>query len=136
MNYNFNGKTIKIPDKEIEKSMKNLELTKDEAIEMWLEDEGYLDNDEQIELDKKAKDSKITATIHQAKDITQKKTQKERCHKENPTKEMVIAEIANLLPKFAENIEIVNKGKLITFTIGNDNFKLDLIQTRKPKEKK
>jgi hypothetical protein len=53
--------------------------------------------------------------------------------KENPTKEMVIAEIAQLLPKFAENVEIVNKGKLITFTIGDNNFKLDLIQTRKPK---
>jgi hypothetical protein len=137
MNYNFNGKTIKIPDKEIEKSMKNLELTKDEAIEMWLEDEGYLDNNEQIELDKKAKSSRITATIHQATSTdVRKKTQKERTYKENPTKEMVIAEIANLLPKFAENIEVVNKGKLITFTIGDNNFKLDLIQTRKPKEKK
>ena len=40
MIYNFNGKNINIPDKEIEKAMKSLELTKEEAIEMWLEDEG------------------------------------------------------------------------------------------------
>ena len=33
-----NGKVVNIPDKEIEQSMKVLELTKEEAIEMWLED--------------------------------------------------------------------------------------------------
>ena len=46
-----NGKKVKIPDVEIEKSMKALELTKDEAIEMWLEDEGYLDNEFEFDFD-------------------------------------------------------------------------------------
>lgn len=136
MNYNFKGKNIRIPDSEIEKSMKLLDLTKEEAIEMWLEDEGYLENEEQIELDKKAKESRITATIHQASgtDKTVKKTQKERCRKENPTKEMVIAEIAKLLPQFAENIEVLNPGKLISFSIGAEKYEIDLKQKRKPKE--
>ena len=72
MRYNFNGKNINIPDAELEKSMKILGLTKEEAIEMWLEDEGYLDNEEQAELEQKAKDNKITATIHGASGTKEK----------------------------------------------------------------
>ena len=135
MRYNLNGKNINIPDADIERSMKNLELTKEEAIQMWLEDEGYLENEEQEELERKAKENHITATIHQAsaKD-PHKKTQKERVRKENPTKEMVIREIAALLPKFAEDIEILNVGKLISFRIGEEKYEIDLKQKRKPKE--
>lgn len=135
MKYNLNGKNINIPDADIERSMKSLELTKEEAIQMWLEDEGYLENEEQEALEKKAKDNRITATIHQAsaKD-PRKKTQKERVRKENPTKEMVIREIAALLPKFAEDIEVLNVGKLISFRIGEEKYEIDLKQKRKPKE--
>ena len=135
MTYDFNGKMLKIPDDEIAKAMKSLELTKDEAIQMWLEDEGYLDNEEQEALEKKAKESRITATIHQAKNTqAKKKTQKERVRKENPTKEMVIAEIAKILPNFAENVEITNVSKYISFTIGDEKFEINLIQKRKPKK--
>ena len=135
MKYNLNGKNINIPDADIERSMKSLELTKEEAIQMWLEDEGYLENEEQEELERKAKENRITATIHHAsaKD-PHKKTQKERVRKENPTKEMVIREIAALLPKFAEDIEILNVGKLISFRIGEEKYEIDLKQKRKPKE--
>lgn len=137
MKYNFNGKTINIPDAEIKKSMKNLDLTQEEAIEMWLEDEGYMDNEEQLELEKKAKDNKITQTIHAASavDKTQKKTQKERVRKENPTKEKLIAELATkFLPEYAENIQVLNIGKLISFTIGDETYEIDLKQKRKPKK--
>lgn len=133
MTYKLNGKNINIPDTEIEKSMKALDLTKEEAIEMWLEDEGYLDNEEQIELDNKAKKERITATIHQA-GTGQKKSQKERCRRENPTKEMIITEIAAFLPKFAENVEVLNVGKLISFSIGDEKYEIDLKQKRKPKK--
>lgn len=135
MKYNLNGKNINIPDADIERSMKSLELTKEEAIQMWLEDEGYLENEEQEKLERKAKENRITATIHQAsaKD-PRKKTQKERVRKENPTKEMVIREIAALLPKFAEDIEVLNVGKLISFRIGEEKYEIDLKQKRKPKE--
>ena len=135
MTYKMNGKSIKIPDAEIEKSMKALELSREEAIQMWLEDEGYLENEEQEALDAKAKASRITATIHQAsaKDV-KKKTQKERVQKEDSTKEMIIAEIAEMLPKFAENVQILNKNKLISFQIGEDLFEIDLKRKRKPKK--
>ena len=45
MTYNLNGKVIRIPDADIEKSMKLLKLSHDEAVQMWLEDEGYLENE-------------------------------------------------------------------------------------------
>lgn len=132
----LNGKKIRIPDSEIEHSMKTLKISNKEAVQLWLEDEGYLDNEEQNALEKKAKENRITATIHQAqaKDVRQK-TQKERTRKENPTKEMVIAEIAKILPNFAENIQILNVGKLISFTIGEETYEIDLKQKRKPKNK-
>lgn len=132
----MDGKKINIPDSEVQRSMKVLGISQDVAIQMWLEDEGYLNNEEQEELERKAKKNRITQTIHQASSIdkTQKKTQKERVHKENPTKEMVIAEIAAFLPKFAENIEVLNVGKLISFTIGEDKYEIDLKMKRKPKK--
>lgn len=39
MVYDLKGKKIKIPDEEIQKNMKILDLTEDEAIQMYLEDE-------------------------------------------------------------------------------------------------
>lgn len=133
-----NGKVVRIPMAEINKSMALLGLTKDEAIQMYLEDEGYLENDEQIALERKAKESRITATIHQAKSTEVKqKTQKERVKKADPTKEGVIKAIAEMLPDLnATDIVIVNEGKLITFKIGADEYKVDLIRKRPPKEGK
>lgn len=133
-----NGKVVRIPMAEINKSMTLLGLTKDEAIQMYLEDEGYLENDEQTALERKAKENRITATIHQAKSTEVKqKTQKERVKKADPTKEGIIKAIAEMLPDLnATDIVIVNEGKLITFKIGADEYKVDLIRKRPPKEGK
>ena len=54
-----NGKNINIPDSEVKRHMANLQLTEEEAIQLYLEDEGYLDNEELEELDSKAKKVKI-----------------------------------------------------------------------------
>lgn len=132
-----NGKVVRIPMEEINKQMRLLKLSKDEAIQMYLEDEGYLENEEQEALERKAKENRITATIHQAKAEYKEKTQRERVKKDDPTKEGIIKAIAEMLPSVnAENVEIVNAGKLITFTIGTDKYKLDLIRQRPPKENK
>ena len=72
-------------------------------------------------------------TIHDAKAITPVKTQRERVKKENPTKEKIIAEIAKLLVEFAENVTVVNDSKIIEFSMGDKEFKLDLTQKRKKK---
>ena len=129
-----NGKTVNIPDKEIEKAMANLDLSREDAIQMWLEDEGYLENEEQENLCQKAKDNRVTATVHQAKADKPKKTQKERVKKENPTKERVIAETAKMLEGFAVNVEITNKTKLISFELDGNKYEFNLIEKRKPKK--
>ena len=46
-----NGKNVNIPDEEIKKSMKALDLTKEDAIQMWLEDNDYEVNEELEELE-------------------------------------------------------------------------------------
>jgi hypothetical protein len=129
------GRVVKVAAKYIERMVDKLEIDEEEAILTWLEDEEYLTNDEQDELTEQAKENKSVKIIDAKADKPEKKTQKERTRKENPTKEMVIAKIAEMLPEFAENVVIENKGKLITFTIGEDEFKIDLVQKRKPKAK-
>ena len=129
------GRVVKVAAKYIQRMVDNLEIDEEEAILTWLEDEEYLTNDEQEELVALAKENKSVKIIDAKAEKPEKKTQKERTRKENPTKEMIIAKIAEMLPEFAENVVIENKGKLITFTIGEDEFKIDLVQKRKPKAK-
>ena len=45
-----NGKEVTIPDKEIEKYMKSLELSKADAIDLWLEDNDYQVNDNKTKI--------------------------------------------------------------------------------------
>ena len=136
MIYELGTKKIRIPDDIIQISMAQLGLSKEEAVQMYLEDEGYLENAEQNALDKKAKDNRITATIHQARVSNGKKSQKERVRKADPTKEGIIAEIAETLRSMdAVDVEIAKIGKLITFKMGDDIYKVDLIRQRPKKEK-
>ena len=127
------GKVVQVPNSAIEQNMRLLKCSKEEAIELWLFDNGDIENEEEQALTQKAKDNRITATIHEAKAVKQK-TQRERVVKEDPTKEGVINAIAELLPTLsATEVVIEKKGKLITFTLGNDKFKVDLIRQRPPK---
>lgn len=123
------GKVVKCEKEWAEKSMKALETDLEDVLLMWLEDEGYMINDEQEELDKKAKG----VVKPKAGDKTQRKP-REKVQKENPTKELIIAEIAKTLQNLGvSNLKIENKAKLITFDYVNESFKIDLIQKRKPK---
>ena len=131
-----NGKKVRIPDDTIKKYTQCFGVSEAEAQIIYLEEEGYITNEEQEALERKAKENRITATIHQARAEYKPKTQRERVKKDDPTKEGIIKAIAEMLPEVnAENIEIVNAGKLITFTIGTDKYKLDLIRQRPPKDK-
>lgn len=138
MRYNLNGKNINIPDAEIQKSMKVLEISKEEAIQMWLEDEGYLENEEQAELEQKAKDNRITATIHGAGDSTKRKQSKPKTVKVSDEKQALFAEIHEKLCEYCDEIdgtcEVLKENKLISVKIGEKTFKIDLIEQRPPKK--
>ena len=131
MNYNFNGKSITIPDAEIKNLMASLELTKQDAIDLWLSDNGYEDNEEQNELDEKASKVKIDKDI--VKNIDKKPRKKPEI-KVSDEKQTLFNEIfSNLEDIYPGNVKILTKNKLIEVKINGIAFKVDIIQTRKPK---
>lgn len=80
--------------------------------------------DEQKKVEKAMKNSDTHAK-------TEKKVSKP---KENPKKEGIISGLAEFLEQFGANsVKITNKTREITFKIGDDDYKLALTATRKPK---
>lgn len=131
-----NGKTINISDKEVENSMRLLELTKEEAIQLWLEDNDYLVNEELEELDAKAKKVKIDHEAQSTK--PRKKSEKPRTVKVSDAKKEFFSKLSYYLNEFCEendaNCTILKENKLFQIEFGGEIFKLDLIQQRKPKK--
>ena len=129
-----NGKNVNIPDDEIKKSMKALDLSKEDAIQMWLEDNDYEVNEEQAELDAKAKKVKIDHGAS-AVDKSEKKEKKPRPKVASDEKKELFDEIfSNLQDVYKQNAQIVKENKLITVKIGEKVFKVDLIEQRAPKK--
>lgn len=133
VNYDLpNGKKKRIPQADLDRLIKGFKVDQETAIEIWLEDEGILINEEQEELEQKAKANHITATIHQAKaEITKPRKKVER--KPDETKESLISKLAETLETLADNVKITNIGKIIEFDLKGEHYKLDLIRQRKPK---
>ena len=129
-----NGKNVNIPDEEIKKSMKALDLSKEDAIQMWLEDNDYEVNEEQAELDAKAKKVKIDHGAS-AVDKSEKKEKKPRPKVASDEKKELFDEIfSNLQDVYKQNAQIEKENKLIIVKIGEKVFKIDLIEQRKPKK--
>ena len=127
-----NGKVVKCSTEWANKSMKALDTDIEDVLLMFLEDNDYIVNEEQEELDKQAK-GKVKLVANSEKP---KKTPKERVQKENPTKELIIQTIANALQTLdISDLNIENKAKLIPFSYNNESFKVDLVQKRKEKAK-
>lgn len=135
MNYTLDsGKTIKIPDKEIEQLKLHYNLSDNDATIMWLVDEGYMEDETVEELSEKAKKNRITATVHQAKALnSDKKERKPREKKENPLKKQIISAIfSGLQAEMPANaqISIANDEKYINIRIDELDFTVNLVQHR------
>lgn len=134
-----NGKTINIPDKDIENLQKNNHISFNEAVYLWLVDEDYISDETVEELSAKAKENRITATVHQAKALNgDKKERKPREKKENPLKKQIITAIFNgLKAEMPENAEITvtNDEKYIDIHVNDLKFTINLVQHRGKKEK-
>jgi hypothetical protein len=133
MLYVYNGKRLNIPDTVIAKSIKKLGITKEQAIQMYLEDEGYCENAEQIALTQKAVKSGVQKQM--AKVTSNRKSEKKRERKPDETKEEIIKNLAEFVRTFGENVQIENIGKIVTFTIGEEHFTLNLVRNRQKKSK-
>ena len=133
MVYNFNGSAIKISDAEIEKNMKNLDLSKEEAVQMWLEDNGYLDNEEQNLLDNSAKQVKIS---RDAIDVgKERKSSKPRTIKvSDEKKELFNVVLGSLNSFYANNVTILKENKSFEIKIGEKSFCVDIIEHKNKKK--
>ena len=126
-----NGKSINIPTSEIEKLMSSLELSEKDAIDLWLCDHDYEEDEEQAELDEKASKVKISHEIVQKKE---KKERKPAVRVVSDEKKALFNEISGFLKRvYGINTEIVTENKLITCTINGKIFKIDIIETRQKK---
>ena len=132
MEIKVNNKVVKIPQKEIDNLMKTLELTEQEAIKTWLDDNDYTTNKQVEELTKKAK-ANGTTKIGARVNVENKKVERER--KANPTKALIIEELTEKLKQIdgISQLKVENKEKLITFSLNGNDYKLDLVQKRAKK---
>ena len=121
-----NGKNVKVAKKWVDTACQKLDIHVDTALEMWLEDNDYLENEEQNELDKKAKTNKIK--LGAIEKTERKKVVRER--KPNIVKENIIKNLENCVKSFANDVKVENVGKIITFSYENKQFKIDLTEKR------
>ena len=115
--------------------MQNLGVSKMEAVQLWLEDNGVKKNEELETLDQEAKKTKIQ---HGAGD--KKRTSATRERKPNIEKQNIIAALASILADdnspnglTIENIKIVKPEREITFKIKENSYSLTLTCHRKGK---
>ena len=120
-------------DSQIERIMRSLKCSRAEAEEILAEDK-KIDRGEAVDFDLSAEEHKRAmknANTGTREPKGEKTAQKQR---ENPTKEAIIAEIANFLAeKGYISVEITNKTRQISFKFGEDAYDLTLIAKRKAK---
>ena len=126
------GKTVNIKDTIIKQYMSSLDLTEDEAIQTYLEDEGELENEEQIALDEKAK--QFSHPVYEKEKKSEKKKKRNVTVKVSDEKKELFDNIIANLPYSSENISILRENKLIQVQINDKIFKIDVIQQRPPKK--
>ena len=129
------NRKINIPDNEIQKSIEKLGISENEAIQLWLEDNGYQVNPEQAELQEKAENADVG--LYEISEEKKKKPRKKRIvNNSNEKIELFNTILANLdrcngVSK--ENIKILIPNKSIDIKVGEKWFNINLIQHRTPK---
>lgn len=124
-----NGVTIS--DEWIDKQCELLDISIQEAVDMYLADNGVVENSEQNELDTKAKKVKINHGATESKE--RKKVERKR--EPNEAKRAIISSLINAINEIegVENAKITNIEKYIDFAIGDRTFTINLVEHRKPK---
>jgi hypothetical protein len=120
-------------DTQVERIMKNLRCSREEAEAILAEDK-RIDRGEKVDFDLTEAEHRKAMKNANAGTRTAKEGKTARKAPENPTKEGVIAKIAEFLTENGYNsVEITNKTRQIAFKIGEDAYELTLIAKRKPK---
>ena len=110
--------------------MTKLDLSKEEAINLWLEENDYQENEELNKLDDKAKKVKINHGVANEKP----KEKKPHTVKVSDEKTEIFERLTEFL---RENYEfsVEKKNKMFKIFKNGKEFKLDLVETRQKKEK-
>lgn len=128
MKYDFNGKMLSIPDKELATLMKSLDLTKEQAIEVWLDDHDFVKNEE------------AEAMTQKAKSVPRRyeKSDKERKPRTRPPKvdevkaPLLEAAMKAMVDYGVTVTEVVNQANF-SFTYKGLSFTIKLIKHNTPK---
>jgi beta-lactamase class A len=131
MTYKVGNKSVIIPDEVIENYMKNLDLTKQEAIDLYLDEEGITQNAEQNALDNAAKKVRINHGVLGPKE------KKPRTVKISDEKQALFELIKTAIESRDGYVcDVINNNKLLSVTIGDKNFKVNVSETRVKKDNK
>ena len=124
-------------EKWIQSTMKALDLTREEAIEMWNDDHD-IDAGKAKDFDLDPAKQKVVKEMTKAGGKARAKETKPRERKPNEEKREIIQKIADFFGEcgenFAENVKIANIEREITFKIGENDYSLMLTLHRKPKK--
>ena len=123
-----NGKTVNIPDAEIAENMKALGISEQEAVDMWLFDNDYEDNEEVDEMTVKAKAVKR----YEKRDAPRKTVKKE--HKVDEEKKELLNLCRIPIEGAGGNVTNIKNEAEFSFTFGNNSYTIKLVKHRPPKK--
>lgn len=127
-----------MPDEKwIKSTMKALDLTREEAIEMWMDDHD-IDQGKAKDFDLDPEKQKVVKEMTKAGGKARAKETKPRERKPNDEKRTIIQDLNDFLVNNCQDyinlVEIVNVEREITFKIGENAYSLTLTCHRKPKK--
>lgn len=126
-----------IDEKWIQNAMKTLDISREEAIEMWNDDHD-IDAGKAKDFDLDPAKQKVVKEMTKAGGKARAKETKPRERKPNEEKREIIQKIADFLGNFGEDcaktVKIANIEREITFKIGENDYSLVLTLHRKPKK--
>lgn len=112
-----------------EKLMRVLEISEEEA-------EAVMAYDKEVDHGKNplpltAEQEKIAKSYTKSSEHTKTATKTKRERKPNETKGEIIKNLFDFCQNFAENVQILNAERQISFQIGENSYELTLVQKRK-----
>lgn len=115
-------------ERQILHNMKALDLTREEAEQLFEDDQNDFIGEEGEQMTINAKEVR-----RYEKSDTPRKTQKERVKKEHPEKRRIMSELYKVLIGIADCASFTNEERQIAFSIGENDYEITLTQKRKKK---
>lgn len=114
----------------IENTMKALDCTEEEALEMW-EDDADIEAGEAKDFDLTPEQEKTAKKYRGTGKRKGEPVKRER--KPNEEKREIIKDLYHMYAVMKQNVAIVNPERQIDFSIGDNNYSITLTCHRKPK---